>query len=102
VTFTEEDLQSVFGVQRDASDSPFGEMWIGWSADGTNWGWQTVAEAFGLGDAEATATVAVGEDFVIASVQVLDVLGSDSSDSGSDGMATWSSGTSRWFIARVP
>ncbi|WP_323673109.1 hypothetical protein [Candidatus Poriferisodalis multihospitum] len=102
VTFTEEDLQSVFGVQRDASDSPFGEMWIGWSADGTNWGWQTVAEAFGLGDAEATATVAVGEDFVIASVQVFDVLGSDSSDSGSDGMATWSSGTSRWFIARVP
>lgn len=43
-----------------------------------------------------------GEDFVIALVQVFDVVGSDSSESGSDETTTWSNDTSRWFIARIP
>ncbi|MYG62576.1 MAG: hypothetical protein F4200_12370 [Acidimicrobiales bacterium] len=102
VTFTRDDLEAVFSAQVETAGSRSPETWVGWSPDGENWGWQTVGEAFGLGDAEASASVAVGENYVIASVQVFDVAASDSSESGDHATVTWSNGASRWFIARVP
>ena len=41
---------------------------IGWSTDGTDWVWQTLAEAFGLDEAEASVELAVGDEFVLARV----------------------------------
>jgi len=107
VTFTMEDLEAVFGDQIGASGSPFDDMWVGWSADGSAWGWQTVREAFGLGDADARAIVAVGGDFVVASVQVFEPVGADGlreGDSGESGALVLSAVARgpRWFIARVP
>ena len=107
VTFTLEDLEAVFGDQLDSSGSPFDDMWVGWSADGMDWGWQAVPDAFELGDADAQAIVAVGEDFVIASVWVFAPMESRASEAGSaNGVDTLVesevSGEPRWFIARIP
>jgi len=74
-------------------DSPGeGEQWMGWSADGAEWGWQTPADAFGIDPAEAneaTVWLAVGDGFVLASVQQI------------DNSPPYSPST-RWFIAQVP
>lgn len=115
VTFTAEDLAAVFGVQMGSPDSPLADIWVGWSADGADWGWQTVQEAFGLGDVAADVRLAVGEDFVMASVWAYTTVESGSSaTSGPDGIdkltegsVTWAIDSSasagpRWFIARVP
>ncbi|WP_419910782.1 hypothetical protein [Candidatus Poriferisodalis sp.] len=115
VTFTAEDLAAVFGVQMGSPDSPFADIWVGWSADGADWGWQTVQEAFGLGDVAADVRLAVGEDFVIASVWAYTTVESGSSATGgpdgtdrlTEGSVTWAIDSSasagpRWFIARVP
>lgn len=107
VTFTMEDLETVFGDQMETRDSHYPEMWVGWSADGSAWGWQTVREAFGLGDADARAIVAVGGDFVVASVQVFEPMGANGlreGDSGESGALVQSAVARgpRWFIARVP
>ena len=45
------------------------DNWVGWSADGTAWGWQTMTEAFGIGADEAWVEIGVGGDFVLAAVQ---------------------------------
>lgn len=105
VTFTYEELDEVVGSRTVDSEVP--EMWIGWSADGTDWGWQTVNDAFGLGDADAQAIVAVGEDVVIAAVHVFEPLETDDlrrrdSAGGDAFVASSVSGAPRWFIARVP
>ncbi|WP_419945051.1 hypothetical protein [Candidatus Poriferisodalis sp.] len=107
VTFTMEDLEAVFGDQMETLDSHSPEMWVGWSANGTAWGWQTVQEAFGIGDVDAHVTVAVGGDFVVASVHVFEPLGTSSLREGgsADGGAVVASTVAReqrWFIARVP
>ena len=107
VTFTMEDLEAVFGDQMETRDSYRPEMWVGWSADGTEWGWQTIQEAFGIGDVDAHIAVAVGGDFVIASVHVFEPLGTSSLRDGdsADGGAVVASTVAReqrWFIARVP
>ena len=107
VTFTMEDLEAAFGDQMETRDSHYPEMWVGWSADGAAWGWQTVREAFGLGDADAQAIVAVGGDFVVASVQVFEPVGANGlreGDSGEGGALVQSAVARgpRWFIARVP
>lgn len=74
-------------------DSPEGEeQWLGWSADGADWGWQPAADAFGIDPSEANeagAWLAVGDGFVLASMQMFD-------DSPPDFVST------RWFIAQVP
>lgn len=114
VTFTLEDLEAVFGAQLGSSDRPDVDMWVGWSSDGTDWGWQDTREAFGLGGVEAYVVVAVGSDFVIASVLAFtSVEGSSSGSGGPNGRdiivesetsvehRAASSGQ-RWFIARVP
>lgn len=109
VTFTMEDLEAMFGDQMETRDSHFPEMWVGWSADGFTWGWQTVQEAFGLddGDAQVIVAVAVGGDFVVASVQVFEPAGANGlreGDSGGGGtfVASGVARGPRWFIARVP
>lgn len=117
VTFTREDLEPVFGAQSDSSAWPDMDLWVGWSSDGTGWGWQNVQEAFGLGDVEAHFEVAVGSDFVIASVWAFAPVQPSGSESrggalGADGRDTIfeteqsierspASVGQRWFVARV-
>ena len=133
VAFTDEDLAPIFMPATDGSTAPLTleefespSIWVGWSAEGTAWGWQLMADAFGIDDGEPWAEFAVGGDFVLARVQVIEVpqilgsadgqteiattVGSDSSGSASSagGQAGIAWGTSgdpqppRWFIARVP
>ncbi len=74
------------------------ERWLGWSADGNTWGWQTLPKAFGLpdlSDIEEELTkvkLAVGEDFVIARVQTYETA---------EDPAMLLGQTPRWFIART-
>jgi len=90
---------------------------VGWSADGTNWVWQTFPDAFGLTglteqeNALTGVNVAVGGDFVIAQVvtygaENIRTHGTDISDAppGEDGRSTstsFSPQPPRWFIAKV-
>ncbi|WP_419839901.1 hypothetical protein [Candidatus Poriferisodalis sp.] len=117
VTFTLADLEAVVGAALDSPDWPDMDLWVGWSSDGTDWGWQDAREAFGLGDVEAHVVVAVGSDFVIASVRAFTSVGA--SDSGSLSGALSADGRDsvfeteqsiersaasvgqRWFVARV-
>ena len=83
VTFTPELFEAAFeamdlqGVSESGvyESSDFGDgwtpadSWVGWSADGTAWGWQTMTEAFGIGADEAWVEIGVGDDFVLAAVQ---------------------------------
>ncbi|MXW96712.1 MAG: hypothetical protein F4110_06465 [Acidimicrobiaceae bacterium] len=83
VTFEPEDFEAVFealmaeGILAPGTDlplesdprSPMPDEWVGWSADGTSWGWQTMTEAFGVGAGEAWLELAVGHDFAVAAVQ---------------------------------
>lgn len=114
VTFTREDLEAVLGVQPDSSDWPDTDIWVGWSSDGTEWGWQNAREALDLGDVEAHVVVAVGSDFVIAQVWAFTPVEAGNPESrAANGRDTVfetelsierSAGTmkQRWFIARVP
>ena len=128
VTFTDEDLTPIFMAVDDSTarvtletyEAP--EIWAGWSADGTAWGWQLMAEAFGIEDGEPWAEFAVGADFVLARVQTIpipeylasgqaqagtSIKGTDASGSagGQAGIAWGTSGepqSPRWFVARIP
>ena len=134
VTFTEEDLDPIFMPAADGMTAPLTlgefevpEIWVGWSADGIAWGWQLMADAFGIEDGEPWAEFAVGGNFVLARVQRIEVpqvLGSDgaqteitttegtesSGSAGGSAGVSWgvSGGSSvepqppRWFIGRVP
>lgn len=55
----------------DAAQASFAqpEFFIGWSADGEHWGWQTVTEAFA---ANGGVQIAVGDDAVVAMYQPFD------------------------------
>ena len=72
-------------------DSPEGEeQWLGWSADGAEWGWQSAAEAFGIDPSEADQPgvwLAVGDGFVLATMEQFSQTGFLQH---------------RWFIAQVP
>ena len=126
VTFTDEDLAPIFMptiegstalLTLEAYEAP--EIWAGWSADGTAWGWQLMADAFRIEDGQSWAEFAVGADFVLARVQTIQIpeflasgqaqagtstiAGPDAS--GSAGIAWGTSGEPqppRWFIARIP
>ena len=77
------------------------EEWVGWSADGTAWGWESLADAFGIDDADIWAEFAVGRDFVIARVatfQVLDPADQSGPSVSQDDQVL----PTRWFIAKVP
>ena len=130
VTFTDEDLTPIFMPAEDGSTAPLTleayaapEIWAGWSADGSAWGWQLMADAFGMEDGEPWAEFAVGADFVLARVQTIQIPdflasgqaqagtstvdGTDASGSagGQAGIAWGTSGEPqppRLFIARIP
>ena len=86
-----------------AEDQFFSLSTIGWSADGTSWGWQSVEDAFGVGP-DAWVELAVGDGFVLARVEVFETFAEEDFDSETG--VTTSSGSSsaisapRWFIAR--
>lgn len=88
VAFDAFDLQPVFGqcwwtsgrpgvfierqrAQRGWHAGVFPEFWpwVGWSADGVDWGWQALPEAFDTCDASADLHLAVGTDYVVAVLQ---------------------------------
>ena len=129
VTFTYEDLAPVFEPEGNGSTAPLTpgeyeppEMWVGWSADGTVWGWQLLNDAFGIDGGESWAEFAVGADFVLARVQTVEFAqvlgsadgqggpteteGSESSGSASGGARAWGGSAEpqppRWFIGRAP
>ena len=102
VSFTDADLQ---GAAAQFPDGPGAieppTTWIGWSADGAGWGWQNAADAFGIdtgGIYPPPIELAVGNDFVLARVEVLD--GPDYSGGPVD--PDRQRPAPRWFIARVP
>lgn len=96
VSFTRRELLPSFPVGNVtglAVDSPEGEEhWLGWSADGADWWWQSAADAFGIDPSEAneaTVWLTVGDGFLLARVQQYD-----------DSAPYYDS--TRWFIAQVP
>ena len=50
------------------SELPAEPTWVGWSTDGTDWDWQTAVDAFGFEPLERGIEIAVGDGFVLASV----------------------------------
>ena len=107
---------SIFGLPmwRDAGPtdqrSEIPQLWVGWSADGTGWGWQTMADAFGIDESEGEpwAQLAVGRDFVIARVETVVVPTPeelalwDESEAAYEESPALEAPPLRWFIARVP
>ena len=86
------------------------EVWVGWSADGAAWEWQTAADAFGIDlRMEVSVELAVGRDFVLARVVLMGRLAEFPSRrhtgfgtrSATKGQFT-SLPLPRWFIAHVP
>ncbi len=100
VTFTYEDLAAVFGELPDAESTTNPSPWVGWLSDGTSWGWQSIEEAFGLGEVDARIEQAVGEDFVIAVVWVFGAPEQSSADIVEESAGSVASGP-RWFVAPV-
>ena len=109
VAFTTADLERSAAQFTDglgAFEPP--PTWIGWSAGGTVWGWQSAADAFGIdtGGTYPRVELAVGTDFVLAQVFVVTDGESVSQSVSTDGSETQRSGSrspeARWFIAPVP
>lgn len=98
VTFTGDDMAFLLGMAAAQSggaadgDAGWPEQWVGWSADGSRWGWQSLADAFGIDEATIWAEFAVGQDFVIARVAGW------ARDPGDVSRAL----PTRWFLAKVP
>ena len=102
VSFTTDDMAFLVGMaSAQVDDSSSGvpaepEPWVGWSADGSAWGWQSLADAFGIHDASIWPEFAVGHDFVITRVATFQPP--DPADPADDGHFL----PKRWFLARVP
>ena len=102
VAFTEDDMAFLVGLAAAESqaassgdpDEP--ELWVGWSDDGMAWGWQSLADAFGIHDAQIWPEFAVGHDFVIARIAAFQPP--DPADPTGSGQVI----PPRWFLARVP
>ncbi len=93
-------------------------LWIGWSADAIDWGWQSLPDAFGITEGEPWAQLAVGRDFVIARVETIisptpeelaawqaeSCSGSPCSEDACSYVESLYGDAPplRWFIARVP
>ncbi len=74
---------SEFVSEADEFEEPPTVALIGWSADGTDWVWQTHSDVFGVGDDDSWSQIAVGADFVITVVNHLPIVGSDDRFEGS-------------------
>ena len=94
---------------------PDAPLWVGWSADGADWGWQSLADTFGITEGEAWAELAVGRDFVIARVETViaptpeelaaaqpEGPGAYDASLDRDEISYADAPPLRWFIARVP
>lgn len=83
------------------------DAWVGWSANGNDWVWQTLSEAFGLTDLTdiekelTNVELAVGADYLIARVQVGVVDPSETSSDNDDGAISAANLAPRWFIATI-
>ena len=83
-------------------------LWVGWSADGTDWGWQSLPDAFGITEGESSAQLAVGRDFVIARVVTFtvpapsEIAATQAGPSERAEPPATDAPAARWFIARVP
>lgn len=99
VTFTADDLAFLFGMASAQLDTFSGDepewpqQWVGWSADGTRWGWESLADAFGIDGATIWPEFAIGQDFIIARVATWQTI---------DPGAVSSARPTRWFLAKVP
>ncbi|WP_419925713.1 hypothetical protein [Candidatus Poriferisocius sp.] len=113
VIFTVDELESlVAGAYPAVPNSTFAysptEQWVGWSAGGGKWGWQSLSAAFGLSDLTeeqkefTEVSLAVGEDFAIARVRTYEVESYEvAGDGEGDGAVELAPQPLRWFIATV-
>ncbi|MEM7284862.1 MAG: hypothetical protein AAF480_00790 [Actinomycetota bacterium] len=70
------------------------ENWVAWSANGSDWNFERATEAFGLAeDQEAWTQVAVGDGYVLASIEIFSTSEDPVAETG-NGLST-----ARWFIA---
>ena len=81
-------------------------LWLGWSADGTDWGWQSLPDTFGITKGEAWADLAVGRDFVIARIETFvsptaeEIASWRDDHSAYEEFLAMDAPPLRWFIAR--
>ena len=120
VAFDAFELQPVFGrcwwtsgragvfverpvAQRGWHAGTFPEFWpwIGWSADGVDWGWEAIPDAFDTCDASADISLAVGTGYVVAMLQPLAPFGSVDAGDHDDSDVNPPM-PSRLFVAHVP
>lgn len=72
------------------------ETWVGWSLDGTAWGWQRSSAAFGIDPTtDHWVQLAVGDGFVIAQVETFAAF------DASGGAGEFEPDPARWFIAET-
>ena len=100
VTFTVQELLPVLDLPSldlsSAAELGVPEVWVGWSGDGVQWGWESAQDAFDLEDGVATVRFAVGRDFVVALVTAIP------SPAFSDGASAERIPALHSFIARTP
>lgn len=113
VTFNLDDLNAaLLGSLPQPGDEPTPppdqpkqpDPWVGWSIDGSAWGWQTISDAFNVADSEtefANVELAVGADFVLARVVTYEAEPSEPSEPAPDGdyAVSLTGRPPRWFIA---
>ena len=86
---------------------PDAPLWVGWSADGADWGWQSLPDAFGITEGEAWAQLAVGRDFAIARVETIVVPTPEETASMREDPSKYEeylateAPAPRWFVARL-
>ena len=115
VRFTAADLQQLFGRCWWTSGRPdvfstqaawhagaFPEFreWVGWSADGVDWGWESITDAFDQCESGTKTSLAVGDDYVAALTNRVD-RPPRIPDQTSEGREMPPTGEHHWFIARV-
>lgn len=72
-------------ANRTASDGSVsaGDVWVGWSADGSKWAWQRAAEAFGIDPHKVLdLELAAGGDFILARVRTMGISRAAPADRG--------------------
>lgn len=83
-------------------------LWLGWSANGTDWGWQSLPGTLGITEGEPWAHLGVGRDFVIARVETMLARTAEEIASWRDSPSAYAELLAleapplRWFIGRVP
>lgn len=106
VVFTAEDLAPLLASMMEAEAGELAddwpEMWVGWSADGSAWGWQTAADAFDVDGLPSIAGLAVGTDFVVAVVQDIEPTQALGQAASSEAADPWAGFRTRWYVAPTP